>query len=259
MAAKLFTFAAIFVVALQTLDGVTAFSFGSNPHQTSTSLDAVSRREAFVASASAAMLVGVPMDALAGQGVAPSAKPDKATAAKFYFNGVFRDQKHPEGYRIVAGAVNKQGILTMRDNPEGKISEVPFMAKKSEETGEITVDMDLSVYQKGFPKSVVATVTKDGCMKFPDGNIWIKQKGVAGLYIDGFAPYPKYRRIVVPGDDKNVAVTMVSGSKVFDVAGIDLGKKGIQVEFPGNKQCTGKFNQAQGTITWRDGNVWTKV
>jgi len=257
--ATLFSFAAIVVVSLQALDGATAFNLGTNPRQTSTKLNAISRREAFVAGASAAMLAGIPMEALAGEGVQPAAKPDKATAAKFYFNGVFRDQKHPEGYRIVAGALNKQSNLIMRDTLDGKTFEVPFMAKKSEETGQITVDMDLSVYDKAFSKSVVATVTKDGCLKFPDGNVWIKQKGVAGLYIDGFAPYPKYRRIVLPSDGKDVAVTMVSGSKIFDVAGVDLGKKGLQVEFPGNKQCTGKFNQAQGTITWKDGNVWTKV
>merc|ERR1712106_67959 len=135
---------------------------------------------------------------------------------------------------------------------------MPMLAKKNEETGKITVDMELSSYSKEYSKNIVAEVTKDGCLKFPDGNVWKKEKGVVGVYIDGFAPYPKYRRVVLPTKGGDVAVTMVSGKKIFDAPGLDLGKKGLQVDFPG-KQCTGKFNSKQGTITWADGNVWTKI
>lgn len=250
---------AILVVALLAIHGATAFNVASNSRQSATSLDAVSRREVIAASASAALIAGVPMDALAGQGAKPSGEPDRKTAAKFFFNGVFRDQKHPEGYRIVAGAVNKPSSIIIQDTPKGKVFEIPMMAKKNEETGEVTVDIDMSIYRPEYATSVIATVTKDGILQFPDGNVWKKDKGVSGLYIDGFAPYPKYRRIVLPGDKKKVAITMVSGKTVFDVSGINLGKKGIQVDFPGNKQCTGKFNLKEGTITWLDGNVWTKV
>eukprot|EP00588_Corethron_pennatum_P018549 CAMPEP_0194308234 /NCGR_PEP_ID=MMETSP0171-20130528/5194_1 /TAXON_ID=218684 /ORGANISM="Corethron pennatum, Strain L29A3" /LENGTH=257 /DNA_ID=CAMNT_0039060767 /DNA_START=81 /DNA_END=854 /DNA_ORIENTATION=+ len=257
MAARFLSSVAILVVALH---GATAFHVASSPRPAGTHLEAVSRREAFVASTSAALLAGVPLEALAGQGAPPAAKPDYKTAAKFYFNGVFRDLKYPEGYRIVAGAVGKAGSVTLQDRPGGKVFDIPMKATKDEATGKITVDMDLSIYRSGYPKSVVATVKKDGCLQFPDGNLWKKDKGVAGLYIDGFAPYPKYRRIVLPAQKGKVAVTMVSGKQIFDVPGIDLGgKKGIQVDFPGNKQCTGKFNSKQGTITWLDGNIWTKV
>jgi len=250
--------AVILVVTLVTLHGATAFHVASNSRQTATSLGAVSRREALAASASATAAMLIPMDALAAQ--PPAREADKKTAAKYYFNGVFRDQKHPEGYRIVAGAINKAATVTLQDTPNGKVYEIPMMAKKDEETGEISVDMDLSVYRPEYPTSIVATVTKDGILKFPDGNVWKKDKGVAGLYIDGFAPYPKYRRIVLPsGEGKNVDVVIVSGKTILGASGIDLGKKGIQVDFPGGKQCTGKFNQKQGSITWLDGNVWTKV
>ena len=248
---------AILVVTLLTLHGATAFNMASNSRQTATSLGAVSRREALAASASAAMLAGIPMDALGES--PPKLEPDKKTAAKFYFNGVFRDKKHPEGYRIVAGALNKAATVTLQDTPYGKVFEIPILAKKDENTGKVTVDMDLSIYRPEYPKSIVATVTKDGILKFPDGNVWKKDKGVAGLYIDGFAPYPKYRRIILPSDGNYVAVKIVSGKTVLGASGIDLGKRGIQVDFPGGKQCTGKFNQNQGTITWTDGNVWTKV
>merc|ERR1711957_988114 len=244
------------------------FNVVNNPPQVTTKLDAVSRREAFVASvasASAAIIAGVPDYALAaaqGTNTPPAAKPDYKTAAKFYFNGVFRDKKHPNGYRIVAGSPNKAGSITLQDSPGGKVYELPMKAKRNEESGQVTVDMDLSEYKPDNPQyaSVIATVTEDGCILFPDGNLWKKDQGVAGLYIDGFAPYPKYRRIVIPKQEGKVAVTMVSGKQIFIVPGIELGgKKGIQVDFPGNKQCTGKFNSKQKTITWLDGNIWTKV
>jgi len=199
------------------------------------------------------------MDALAAS--TPQGKPDKATAKKFYFNGVFRDLKHPEGYRVIAGAFNKESTVVLRDEPNGKVFEIPMVAKKDDTSGKVTVDMNLSGYNKIYPKSIIAEVQKDGCLKFPDGNVWVKPKGVVGVYIDGFAPYPKYRRVVLPGDGENVAVNMVSGKTKFDVQGvIPEAKKGVlEVEFPGNKQCTGKYNKKSDTITWPDGNVWTKI
>merc|ERR1712241_918165 len=101
--------------------------------------------------------------------------------------------------------------------------------------------MDLSKYRKDLEKEVVATVQKDGCLLFPDGNRWIKEKGVAGVYVDGFAPYPKFRRVVLPPRKGDVAITMVSGKKVFDVPGIDLGKKGLQVDFLGGNNAQGRL------------------
>lgn len=265
MTAQFLSSVAILVIALHALHGVTAFNVASNSRSANTNLDAVSRREALVASASsAAILAGVPMEALADldvkppQDAPPASEPDYKTAAKFYFNGVFRDKKHPEGYRIVAGALNKNGSVTLQDKPGGKVFDIPMKAKTDEKTGKITVDMNLSSYRPEFGSSIVATVTKDGCLKFPDGNQWIKDKGVAGLYIDGFAPYPKYRRVVIPSKGRKVDVTMISGKQVFDVFGVDLKEGKIQVDFPG-KQCLGKFNRKKGSITWLDGNVWTKV
>lgn len=257
MTAQLFLSATILSIALLVLDRATSFQISGNTRQAATSLNAVSRRQAFAASASAAMITSLPLEALAGQGVTPTTKPDFETASKLFYNGVFRDMKNPKGYRVVAGVINKAGSVIMRDTLDGEEFEIPMMAKKDEATGQITLDMDLSAYRKDFSSSVVATVKKDG-LYFPDGNVWKKEKGVVGVYIDGFAPYPKYRRVVLPSKEGNVAVTMVSGKKIFDAPGLDLGNKGLQVDFPG-KQCTGKFNNKQGTITWADGNVWTKI
>merc|ERR1712032_1141768 len=138
------------------------------------------------------MLAGLPLDALAAS--SPKIKPDKETAAKFYFNGVFRDKNHPEGYRVVAGAVGKSGTVTIQDGPGEKVVEIPMKAIKDEVTGLLTLTMDLSSYRADYKdKEVVADVKKDGSIYFPDGNVWKKEGGVVGVYIDGFAPYPKYR------------------------------------------------------------------
>jgi len=133
-----------------------------------------------------------------------------------------------------------------------------------ENSGQLTIEMDLSTYRDDLTETVVATVRKDGCLTFPDGNVWIKEKGVAGVYVDGFAPYPKYRRIVTPASDNKYEVTMVSGGKVFAVVpDVTLSKAGLAVGFPG-KSCVGKLNggkgyDKKGTIAWADGNMWTKI
>ena len=75
MAAQSLSTVAILVVTLLTLHGATAFNMASDSRQTATSLGAVSRREALAASASAAMLAGIPMDALGES--PPKLEPDK--------------------------------------------------------------------------------------------------------------------------------------------------------------------------------------
>jgi len=242
-----------------------AFQITSTSHQKAvTKLDALSRREVLEASkkVSAAMLfVGTtaPLMTPAPAFANSVAKTDKQVAEKYFFNGLFRDQKNPDGYRIVTGAVNKPGSVTFKDTTDGKGIDVPMMAVKDEETGKVTLKMDLTPYDaKKYPGEVVATVKKDGCIQFPDGNLWQKVGGVYGVYIDGFAPYPKYRRLVLPGKGDDLVVTLVSGKQVFDTTGVDLGKKGLYVDFP-SKQCTGKVNRKKGTIAWADGNSWTKV
>ena len=79
-----------------------------------------------------------------------------------------------------------------------------------------------------------------------------------GVYVDGFAPYPKYRRIIREGDGNNIVVDMVSGKKKFEVLG-STNKKGVIIDFPGDKRCNGTFNNKKGTIKYPDGNIWTRV
>merc|ERR1712161_35696 len=99
---------AIFVLAL--LNYSSAFQVANNPRPvvvtsrttttttSSSSLDAVSRREALAVASSATMLVagGVfPLDAMAASTAPPDTK-------QFAFNGIYKDPKHPKGFRIIA-------------------------------------------------------------------------------------------------------------------------------------------------------------
>jgi len=281
MTAQLLSYVALFVFGLLALRGVVAYPVAR----------ALSRRDLL---ATAALSGAYPLDA---QAAPPPLSPDRATAAKFFFNGVYRDNKHPGGYRIVEGGGNRAGTgtVTLKDTLDGRAFEAPMTARRDEATGQLSLSMDLSSYGETLPdddapiwwqanqnpkltKTVVAAVDeKDGSIRFPDGNVWRKEGGLVGVYIDGFAPYPKFRRLVLPGKDQtlssvvmmrgsriieekgvDLSVVMVSGKKVIEVSGVDLGRRGLQVQFPG-KQCGGMVDRKRGTIAWADGNVWTKV
>jgi len=253
---------AILVLALLTPSG--AFQVANNPRPvvataSTSSLDALSRREALTAASAATMLVvgGVlPQDALAAATKGPDVK-------VFAFNGIFKDPKHPRGYRIIAGKPNKEGTMTLQDEPDSLVFNIPIKAKTDEKDGLITLDIDFS--EKGGPSDVVATFNKkDSSISFPDGNVWKKEtKGVAGVYVDAFAPYPKYRRIIREdgeGSGRNLIVSLVSGKKTFIVAGkAGYANRDVVIDFPGDKTCSGQVNTKKGTITWPDGNVWTRV
>lgn len=289
MTAPLLASVAVLLVGALALPGATALAPAGAPGPAG---NALSRRDFALAAPAAAVLAGLAPDAA----VAAS---DKATAAKFAFNGVYRDNKHPGGYRVVAGGGGKAGTgtVTLKDGRAGKAIETPMLAKRDTTTGQLTLTMDLSSYGETLPETttspfdwyqkdpnpklsneVVATVNeRSGTLSFPDGNVWRKEGGLVGVYVDGFAPYPKFRRLVLPGEGETLAsfvtvrngrvveskgvglsVVMVSGKKVTEVSGVDLGKRGLQVQFPGNL-CGGVVDRKKGTISWADGNTWTKI
>lgn len=236
-----------------------------------TSLDAISRREALAAVSATTMAVvsgGVPLVAQANNdyldlsGPAPAAPVKKKAGLdtkQYAFNGIFKDPKHPKGFRIIAAALNKKGSMTLEDEPDGQVFNIPLKAE-SDEKGAISLAIDFS--EKGGPSNVVAKFNKrDSTIHFPDGNVWTKvTQGPVGVYIDGFAPYPKYRRIIRETDNKkDLTVCMVSGKTTFVVSGQAVSSNRIVVDFPGDKRCPGTFNPKKGTIVFPDGNTWTRV
>jgi len=271
---KLFLSPTVATLVLALLNPVAAFQLAQPVKfvtASSTSLDAFSRREALAAvSATTALVVGggVPLVAQADNAGIVIQTADPAAAAKkkavldtkqYAFNGLFKDPKHPKGFRVIALALNKQGSMVLEDEPDGQVFNLPIKAR-TDEKGVIKLDIDFS--EKGGPSCVVATFNKrENSIKFPDGNIWTKDTtGPVGVYIDGFAPYPKYRRIIRETDNKNdLSVCMISGKTTFVVSGKVEASNRIRVDFPGDKSCPGVFNSKKGTIVFPDGNTWTRV
>jgi len=278
MAVKFLLFSEIIilvVVALLTLrrdDGaVVAFQFTSNgnlrPATSSvvtsrkSSLNAVSSRRDVLTTVSTAGMILV-------AGVLVPLDDDKAlaylaTGSANTFQGVYRDRKHPTGYRVL---YEKDGInkMTLTDEPDGKVYNVPILVNSDKSTGQVeSLCIDFSV--KGGKKDVVGAFNKEkytATIDFPD-NLWKKEDGVSGVYSDGFNP--TYRRII--RKEKPNSSTLVL--ELINKPGSDpvtvLGKEGViksdvvTFDFPGKPGDKGKVSSERGTISFSDGNVWTKI
>jgi len=128
-----------------------------------------------------------------------------------------------------------------------------------------SVTVDFSV--KGGPKDVVGTIHKEkytSTIDFPD-NLWKKEDGVSGVYSDGFNP--AYRRIIRREKPNSSALVLelINGSGSDTKTITVLGKEGtiksdvVTFDFPGKPGDKGNVSSERGTITFKDGNVWTKL
>ena len=116
---------------------------------------------------------------------------------------------------------------------------------------------------KGGPKDVPG-VFKEGKIAFPDGNVWPKEAGVAGVYLD---PQHKegYRvvRVTSPStvqidlqDEPKAEVLKLAGTSATDK---EKGETTIKIDFSvkgGPKDVPGVFKDDK--IAFPDGNVWSK-
>jgi len=230
----------------------------------STSLDAVPkvqllRRDVLTASASSAavLIAGIPMDVLA------AARPPATISS---YQGVYKDPNHPRGYRVLIGELNKKGMMILQDEPDGMVYNIPIQSKVDTTTGRVTLTIDFSV--KSGPKDVDATLNilesrandKATGLTFPDGNIWKRQGGVIGVYSDGFNP--EYRRVIRMTKGTDLIVDLINGSKTVTVNGqaflIGSGNEVI-FDFPSKPADKGIFDKTKKTISFDDGNVWTKI
>jgi len=214
----------------------------SNSRPCVTGLDAVSRREILEVSTTAALVSCLPMDALANDGTTAQS-----------FQGVFKDPAHPKGYRVIVGDVGKKVTMTLQDEPGGKVYSIPIKSKIDKSTNRVTLTIDFSV--KGGPKAIVANLNDDSSISFPDGNRWKKEGGVSGVYSDGVNP--KYRRIIRKEKGSDLVLDLINGSKKVTVSG--KAGKSVTFDFPGKPGDKGSVDSKKGTISFADGNVWTKL
>jgi len=178
----------------------------------------------------------------------------KAEAAATSFQGVFKDPKHPNGYRILVGDAGNKGMMTLQDEPDGMIYSIPIMSKTSEKTGQVSLTIDFSV--KGGPKDVVAILNKDSSISFPDGNLWTKEGGVVGVYSDGFNP--DRLRIIRAEKGDALVLDLIRGPNGDKRVSGKIVKPDVTFDFPGKPGDKGVVDSTKGTISFADGNVWTK-
>ena len=171
------------------------------------------------------------------------------------FQGVFKDPKHPKGYRILVGAdANNKATMTLQDEPDGKVYSIPITSATNKKTGQVTLTIDFSV--KGGPKDVVATLNKDSSISFPDGNLWKKEAGVVGVYSDGFNP--DRLRIIRAEKGDALVLNLIRGPNGDKTVSGKLVKPDVAFDFPGKPADKGVVDSTKGTISFGDGNVWTK-
>eukprot|EP00587_Corethron_hystrix_P008147 CAMPEP_0113323780 /NCGR_PEP_ID=MMETSP0010_2-20120614/16560_1 /TAXON_ID=216773 ORGANISM="Corethron hystrix, Strain 308" /NCGR_SAMPLE_ID=MMETSP0010_2 /ASSEMBLY_ACC=CAM_ASM_000155 /LENGTH=334 /DNA_ID=CAMNT_0000182847 /DNA_START=545 /DNA_END=1549 /DNA_ORIENTATION=+ /assembly_acc=CAM_ASM_000155 len=179
--------------------------------------------------------------------------PAAATPAVSY-QGVYSDPKHPRGYRILTGDASK-GTMRLRDEPAGELYTIPLKIRTDRKTGATSLLIDFRV--KGGPKDAAGTLGSDGrTLTFPDGNVWKKQEGPAGVWRDGFDS--KNLRLIRKEGKGKLTVELLNGSKTVIVEAKEGGKK-VTFDFPNKKGDTGVWDQQKNTLSFKDGNVWTKL
>jgi hypothetical protein len=192
------------------------------------------------------------------------------------FSGIYRDPQHPSGYRIVRSVGQGVVAITLQNDPKSKVVKLEGTTKYNKKTGESKLSIDFS--PKGGPTNLVAEYSPDrlllvnfcnsgevltkGSISFPDGNFWIKNQGIEGVYSDPNHP-DGYRVIRDLGSAKisiefadlgNRPPLFLSGvvNKYKGIVLIDFSPNGGPKKVPAQIKCG---NQ----LVFPDGNAWTKL
>jgi len=286
------TFVAVFVVSTRSGGKVAAFQTAAIPDATtttgSTSLQALSRRELFssvmvpaTTAAAVTLMFTSPAPAFAASSSSSAATTKKETpndtiaASKqkkdttaLSYQGIFTDPKHPKGYRVLVGD-SKKAMMRLQDEPNGEVFNVPVKITQDKKTKTTQYIFDFSI--KGGPKNVIAVLgpttpsssssntkaTKTTTtLVFPDGNVWKKETGVLGVYRDGFDA--KKTRVIRKEKGSKLTVDLIQSPTKTITVSAKAGTPKVLFDFPGKLQDPGTFNAAENTLSFGDGNIWTK-
>jgi hypothetical protein len=212
------------------------------------SLNALSRREYVVSTLITIASIRAP-PALA--------LPNKET---FHLNyqGVYTDAHHPMGYRVLTGNAQSAN-LKLQDDPSDKVYNLPVQVETASDGTVKEFAFDFS--PKGGSGNILGIFTKDEegipFITFADGNSWKKREtGPIGVYQDGFDP----QRTIVIRQRKGSewTVDIINGEDVTS-GSAKAGNPTIIFHSPGGEGgVAGVFSTKLKTITFDDGNVWTK-
>jgi len=214
----------------------------STPSTSETCLHALSRRE---------LISSIP--AVLGT-AAVAALPQRSIAAdSVSYQGVFTDPKHPKGYRVLTGDASK-ATMQLQDDPGGTVYNIPIQVKSDLNT---KLMIDFSV--KGGPADVPGVIGSNRgitTLTFPDGNVWKKETGVIGVYRDGLNP--AYLRVIRKDKGSLLTVDLINGDKTVTVPAKAESSK-VTFDFPGKPNDPGTLDNKKNTLSFGDGNVWTKL
>ena len=162
------------------------------------------------------------------------------------YQGVYTDPIHPKGYRVLYGDA-KKATLEMQDSPSDRVHEIPVAVKVSMD-GATTFSYN----------NEVGTLTKDKegipMIKFTN-TIWKKREtGPIGVYYDNVSPS---KRILVRQIKGAIwSVDIIDGKASRCSCSAKAGNP-ILFSFPSG-EIRGVFSMKEKTITFDNGNVWTK-
>jgi len=182
--------------------------------------------------------------------------PEAISAPAITYQGVFMDPKHPKGYRVLTGD-SSMGTMELQDVPKDTVYKIPLKVQTDGKTNEIQLTIDFSV--KGGPKDVTGMLGSKGgvtTISFPDGNVWKKETGIIGVYRDGFNP--ERLRVIRKEKGSQLTVDLINGSKTVTVSA-KAGSPTVLFDFPGKPNDPGTIDLKKNTISFGDGNVWTKL
>jgi len=260
------------VAAFQTRAIIGGNSGTSTCSTSSSCLHALSRRELFSAVPAATTAAAAATIFSGAVGAAPSAafaagtkksKTEVSDPALLAYQGVYMDPNHPKGYRVLVG---KQQAATMQlqdDTSGSEVYNLPVKISKDKKTQEVKLTFDFS--SKGGPKNIEAVLgtsdnnksgTTTTTLVFPDGNVWKKETGMIGVYRDGFDA--SKIRVIRKDKGSKFTVDLIQSPTETITLSAKTRKPKLLFDFPGKPNDPGTFNPTENTLSFGDGNVWTK-
>jgi len=192
------------------------------------------------------------------------------------FSGVYRDPKHPGGYRVVRTGGPGVIYVAAQDRPDGPVLQLSGSSTYDPKSGKTNLQIDIP-NKDGSIKVLSGVYSPDqllyvnfcetgeiltmGSMGFPDGNVWVKDNGLQGVYVDSKAldGYVVLRELgnakvrIEKADRVDQMPTTLSAviNKSEGVLVVDLSPIG------GSKRSKAAIKNDQ--LMFQDGTIWTKL
>jgi hypothetical protein len=200
---------------------------------------------------------------------------DSESSAPLNFSGVYRDPKHPQGYRVVRSGGPGDINVDAQDQPNGPT--LKLIGTSTYDSTSKKTSLRIEVPSKDGTRSALPAVYSDellyvnfcengevltrGSIMFPDGNVWIKDNGLQGVYID--SRFPGAYKIVRELGNAKVIIEVADRADQLPVilpAVVNKLDGTLVIDFSpisGQKRISAKI--AANQLTFQDETTWTKL